>query len=273
VYVEGLPVIDDQLHSLGQEHERVYLERTRERLAIGTEIPITTALLDTSDSSAHDGSVAQVLAAQIVATATDLVVMTTHGRGGLARFWLGSVADSLLRWSTAPILLLRPDDGTPDLERPRVIQRILIPLDGSARSEAIVEHPVALGQLMQAEYTLLRVVTPFVLGATAPFTTPTDFDPDRIRRLQAEAQHDLDTAAQRLQAAGATVHTRVLVSEQIAAAILEDASQHSIDLIAMSTHGRSGLARLLIGSVADKVLRGAERAVLVYRPPEPDDCI
>jgi nucleotide-binding universal stress UspA family protein len=57
-----------------------------------------------------------------------------------------------------------------------------------------------------------------------------------------------------------------VISEQVAAAILEDASQHDIDLIAMSTAGRSGLARLLIGSVADKVLRRAEIPLLVYRP-------
>jgi nucleotide-binding universal stress UspA family protein len=271
MYVEGMPVIDDQLHSLGQEHERAYLERTRERLAIETEIPITTALLDTPSPSARDGTVAQVLAAHSVATETDLVVMTTHGRGGLARFWLGSVADSLLRWSTTPILLLRPDDGMPDPDRPRAIQRILIPLDGSARSEAIVEQALALGQLVQAEYTLLRVVAPFVLGEAAFFTTPADFDPERTMRRQAEAQHDLDTLARRLQTAGAQVSTRVLITEQVAAAILEDASQHGIDLIAMSTHGRSGLARLLIGSVADKVLRGAETPLLLYRPRELGD--
>jgi len=273
IYVEGVPVIDEQLRSLGRQHERIYLERIRERLAVETKGTITAALLDTPGPGARDGTVAQVLAAHIAATSTDLVVMTTHGRGGLARFWLGSVADSLLRWSTAPILLLRPDDGTPDPARPRTIQRILIPLDGSARSEAMVEHALTLGQLMQSEYTLLRVVAPFILGASAPFTTPTDFDPDRTMRLQAEAQHDLDTVARRLQAAGATVRTRVLITEQVAAAILEDASQHGIDVIAMSTHGRSGLARLLIGSVADKVLRGAELPVLVYRPPEPDDSI
>jgi nucleotide-binding universal stress UspA family protein len=225
------------------------------------------------DADVRDQTIPTMLASYGATANTDLIVMTTHGRGGLARFWLGSVADSLLRWSTAPILLLRPDDGTPDPARPRTIQRILIPLDGSAQSEAMVEHAVALGQLMQSEYTLLRVVAPFVLGASAPFTTPTDFDPDRTMRRQAEAQHDLDTVARRLQAAGATVRTRVLITEQVAAAILEEASQHGIDLIAMSTHGRSGLARLLIGSVADKVLRGAERAVLVYRPLEPDDSI
>jgi nucleotide-binding universal stress UspA family protein len=212
-----------------------------------------------------------MLARHVAATDTDLIVMTTHGRGGVARFWLGSVADVLVRASPVPVLLLRPDEAMPKSERPSHIQRILIPLDGSARSEAMVEHALELGQLMQSEYTLLRVVAPFILGAAAPFTTPTDFDPDRTLRLQSEAQHELDRIARRLEAGGAQVRTRVVLSEQVAAAILEDASQHGIDLIAMSTLGRSGLARLLIGSVADKVLRGAEVPLLLYRPKLPDD--
>ena len=270
---EGLPVTDQHLQSLGSVPELAYLERIRDRLAAEPQLFITVAVLDPFDADLGDRTISDMLATYAAATDTDLIVMTTHGRGGLARFWLGSVADALVRASRAPLLLLRPSEHLPSGGHPRAIRQILIPLDGSARSEAIVEHAVALGQLMQAEYMLLRVVAPFVLGAAAPFTTPTDFDPDRTRQLQAEAEHDLDTVARRLRAAGATVHTRVLVTEQIAAAILEHASQHSIDLIAMSTHGRSGLARLLIGSVADKVLRGTERAVLAYRPPEPDDSI
>jgi nucleotide-binding universal stress UspA family protein len=105
-----------------------------------------------------------------------------------------------------------------------------------------------------------------VLSAGAPFTAPTDFDPDRTRRLQNEAQQYLDKVAQRMRDAGAQVQTRVLVSDQVVAALMQDAGLHNIDLIAMSTAGRSGLARLLLGSVADKVLRRAEVPLLLYRP-------
>jgi nucleotide-binding universal stress UspA family protein len=271
IYVEGVPVIDDQLRSLGQEHARAYLEQLRERLHGETAIPITTALLSTPGPGARDGTIAQVLAAHIAATPPDLIVMTTHGRGGPARFWLGSVTDSLLRWSNAPILLLRPHEAARADDRAPSIQHILIPLDGSGRSEAIMEHAMALGRLMHAEYTLLCVVAPSMPGAAAPFTVPTDFDPDRTMRLQTEAQHYLDSIARPLQAAGTTVHTRVSNSARVADTILEEASRHGIDMIAMSTHGRGGLARLLIGSVADKVLRGTNLPMLVHRPPEPDD--
>jgi nucleotide-binding universal stress UspA family protein len=271
ISVEGLPVIDEHLQSLRSVHELTYLERIRDRLAADPDLFITVAILDPLDADVHDLTIPDMLVNYAAATDTDLIVMTTHGRGGFARFWLGSVADALVRASPVPILLLRPDEGMPEPDRGRAIQRILIPLDGSARSETIVEHALAFGQLIQPEYTLLRVVAPFVLGAAAPFTTPTDFDPDRTRRLQTEAQDYLDSVAQRLQTRGAQVRTRVLISEQVAAAILEDACQHDIDLIAMSTAGRSGLTRLLIGSVADKVLRRAEKPLLLYRPTSPYD--
>ncbi|HEU5102063.1 MAG TPA: universal stress protein, partial [Roseiflexaceae bacterium] len=236
------------------------------RLTGEHDLLITLAVIDPLDADIHDQTIATMLATHAAATDTDLIVMTTHGRGGLARFWLGSVADVLVRASRVPVLLLRPDEGMSDPARSCTFQRILIPLDGSPRSEAIVEPALALGQLMYSEYTLLRVVAPFVVGAPAPFTTPTDFDPDRTMRLQSKAQDYLDDVAGRLLSTGVQVRTRVLVAEHVAAAILEHARQHSIDLVAISTAGRSGLARLLIGSVADKVLRGAEVPVLVYRP-------
>jgi nucleotide-binding universal stress UspA family protein len=198
IYIDGLLVIDENLQPLGKVHERAYLEGIRDRLAAYLELSITVAILDPIEADLRDQTIPDMLTSYAATVNTDLVVMTTHGRGGLARFWLGSVADGLVRASPVPVMLLRPNEGMPEPVRPRAIQRILIPLDGSARSEAIVERTAALGELMQSEYTLLRVVAPFVLGAPAPFTTPTDFDPDRTKRLQTEAQHELDSVARHL---------------------------------------------------------------------------
>jgi nucleotide-binding universal stress UspA family protein len=268
IYIEGLPVIDEHLQSLANVHERAYLEGVHERLVAEAAIPITVEVLDPMDADLHMRTVPATLAHHAAVTDVDLIVMTTHGRGGVARFWLGSVADVLVRSSPVPILLLRPDEDTPETDRSPTIQRILVPLDGSAQSEAILEHALAFGQLMHAEYTLLSVVAPFVLGASAPFTTPTDFDPDRTNRLEREAQDYLNSVALGLRSEGVQVQMRVLISEQVASSILEEAHQRGSHLIAMSTRGRSGLARLLIGSVADKVLRRAEMPLLLYRPEE-----
>jgi nucleotide-binding universal stress UspA family protein len=266
IYVEGLPVIDESLRSLGKAHDLAYLEAIRDQLAAEYGVPIEVTVLDPTASDARDQTVATLLATHAAAAGTDLIVMTSHGRGGLARLWLGSVTDALVRASHVPILLLRPSEAMGAPDRARVFQRILIPLDGSARSEAIVAPALALGQSTQAEYTLLHIVAPFIVGVTPPFLAPRDFDPERTGRLQAEAQSYLDAVAELLRETGARVQTRVVVSEQTAAVILEEAGRHNSDLIAISTIGRSGLVRLLIGSVADKVLRGTALPLLLYRP-------
>jgi nucleotide-binding universal stress UspA family protein len=265
IYVEGLPVIDENLLSLGRAHDLAYLEAIRDRLNAMRECPsrITVAVLGKREAEGYTPTLPAVLAAHAVESNSDLIVMTTHGRSGLARYWLGSVADGLVRISPVPLLLLRPDTASPEHTRP--IRRMLIPLDGSLRSEAILEHAIALGRLMPAEYTLLRVVAPFVLGLHTPFTPARDDDPAQTARLESEAQHYLETLARGLRASALQVRTQVLIAEQAATAILEQACVNNTDLIAMCPTGRSGLARFLIGSVADKVLRGANVPVLFYR--------
>jgi nucleotide-binding universal stress UspA family protein len=86
------------------------------------------------------------------------------------------------------------------------------------------------------------------------------------RQQRTEAQNYLDQLAERLRARSQTVQARVVSHEQAAAAILDDAQKNAVDLIALATQGRGGLKRLLLGSVADKVLRGATTPVLLYRP-------
>jgi nucleotide-binding universal stress UspA family protein len=270
ISIEGLPVIDEQLQSLGSVPELAYLERIRGRLAADPELFITVAVLDPLNADVHDKTISDMLVSYATATDTDLIVMTTHGRGGLARLWLGSVADALVRASAVPVLLLRPGEQIARVAHPPLFRQILIPLDGSALAEQILEPARDLGKLTQAQYTLLHVVEPRVLVRWGPYTTPTDLDFEGTQRRQADAQHYLERVARPLRAAGLPVHARVLMAEQ-ATAILEEASWQEIDLIAIATHGRSGLARLLLGSVADKVLRRVAIPLLLYRPTSPYD--
>jgi nucleotide-binding universal stress UspA family protein len=133
---------------------------------------------------------------------------------------------------------------------------------------------VALGSAMQAEYTLLRVVKPVVSISYDPTSQAVGgLDRSVLRelqtfheQLQAEAQTYLDGVAERLRAQSLRVQTRVVLHAQPAAAILDDVRNHAVDLIALATHARGGLSRLLLGSVADKVLRGTVTPVLVRRP-------
>jgi nucleotide-binding universal stress UspA family protein len=197
----------------------------------------------------------------------DLVVMTTHGRGPFSRFWLGSVADEFLRRAPVPVLLVRPQETKPDLGREPALRHVLVPLDGSPLAEQILGPAVSLGSLTRADYTLLRVVPPPMFGvydaggfAISPVEEPS------LEEQRSHAEAYLDKVAERLRAKSLPVRTQVIVGRQPSEAILEEAQTQAIDLIALATHGLQGLQRLLLGSVADKVIRGASIPVLVYRP-------
>jgi nucleotide-binding universal stress UspA family protein len=267
IYVEGLPVIDKHLQSRDTDHERAYLERIRDRISAEQNLRVTSAIRNPVSDVDRDMTIADALAADAAAADTDLVVMTTHGRGGLARFWLGSVADALVHVSSVPILSLHPAEPVPPSEHPPVFRHILIPLDGSALAEQILEPALALGDLTRATYTLLHIVEPLVLPDYALLAPTFQLDPQLTQAALAKGQRYLDDLAQRLRTGGRQIHTRALLAAPPAAEIL-DAAQGA-DLIALATHGRSGLTRLLLGSVADKVRRGADMPVLLYRPQVP----
>jgi nucleotide-binding universal stress UspA family protein len=145
-------------------------------------------------------------------------------------------------------------------------KKILVPLDGSDLAEAVVPHARAVAQSLGAEIVLLRV-----LVAHIPDHPPTmgQFFPDAIAReeelAQQHIQEYLERVAMPLQASGIRVSCKIRAG-RVADAILDIADESGVDLIAMSTHGRSGLSRWLIGSVANKVVHGTKVPVLIVRP-------
>jgi nucleotide-binding universal stress UspA family protein len=202
--------------------------------------------------------------------------MTTHGRGAMARFWLGSVADEMVRHLPIPILLVRPGEGEPMWAHDPVLKHILLPLDGTPLAEQMLEPAVALGGLMAADYTLLRAVKPALPLANPPegasfgdsvakLLTRIEIAHEQLCR---EARAYLNRVAERLRARGLNVHTRVMVEDPPGRAIIEASHPAEIDLIALATHGRRGLSRLVLGSVADKVIRGASVPILVQHPAQ-----
>ncbi len=183
----------------------------------------------------------------------DLIIMSTHGRTGVARWALGSVASKVLQQAIAPVLLVR--DRQP-------VRSILVPLDGSILAEGILRHAVHLAKVFEAELALLRVVPDLerpsvqrvlkeAVSAIDPPILPTAVD-----------EHYLTRVARRISA-----DVRVRTMERIgdpAETILKIAKDHS--LVAMSTHGYSGVERYLFGSVTEKVMQGMDRPMLIQRP-------
>ena len=241
------------------QEEYGYLNGLAKRLACFSSTRVTTSLMT--------GPVAETLGE--VARGSDLIVMATHGRGPLSRFWLGSVADKLVRKSPVPIVLVRPQEEGIDLADKPVLHHILIPLDGSELAEQVLEPALELGRLMEGDCTLLRAIEPVIVpDAHLGGNALTGLDASVRRQLEAQAQTYLDRVAERLRRESIPVRTRVVFNRSAAVAILEEARAHAIDLIALETHGRGGMARLLLGSVADKVLRGASIPVLMHRATE-----
>lgn len=197
----------------------------------------------------------------------DLVVMATHGWGGLQRAWLGSVTDGLVREARVPVLAFRPGkDEAPRLDG-KAIEEVLIPLDGSAFSEAVLREALELGG-REARFTLLRVVPWSPLSSSVSGGIELVQREELVAALQAEATRYLGELAEGLRGEGYEIETVVRVDAQPARVILDLAAEIGADLIAQATHGRSGVARLALGSVTDKVLRGAEVPVLVLRAEE-----
>lgn len=220
-----------------------------------------------------DGDIAGGIRRYATASGVDLIVMTTHGRTGLSRAWLGSVADAVVRQCRIPTLLWRPiasggnGDGSANGAR---FHTVVIPLDGSDEAEQIFPHAVALGGGSGTSYSLVRVVSPIVAPPSAiPYRLSGPvFEEHAIEQRAERAGAGLHGVEDRIreQADGATVSSTVVVDQHVSRAILAAAERSHADLIAMTTHGR-GAMRYLLGSVADKVLRGASGAVLMFRPP------
>jgi nucleotide-binding universal stress UspA family protein len=219
------------------------------------------------------GNAARSIVRYLAEVEADLVVMTTHGRGPLQRAWLGSTADGVIRRSPCPVLLLRPDEeasaGADPVDlgaRPGPFGSVVLPLDGSEAAERAFDP---LPPLMEVggSVRLLRAVPPFVAGGSPylPHAVREAHDHEQVRKASAEY---LEGFSARVEALGFTVRAKVLTAGQPASAILATAEEDGADLIAMSTSGRGGAARLILGSVADKVVRGAPCPILLSRTPE-----
>jgi nucleotide-binding universal stress UspA family protein len=252
-----VPEIEAQLDQEARAREQTYLTSIVERVRKSVNVPVTGTLLD--------GPVADALETHLEQTGADLVVITTHGRGPMSRFWLGSVADHLMRRLHVPVLLVR---GPSTTAVPPDIRRIVITLDGSPFSERAIEAAVALGRGFNAEYALLMVVEPPLPIADPSGLMVIPVGADSEKQLRDAATKYLDGLAQRLRKDGLTVTTHPVEAAGAAATIIAQADALKADLVAIASHGAGGFERLVVGSVADKVIRASTHPTLVVRPPK-----
>ena len=211
-------------------------------------------------STVQEGHVGPGILRDAADSDADLIVMSTHGRSGLSRLWLGSIADRCVRSSERPVLLIRSPEAEGGEPVPFPPRGITVPLDGSGLAEAALPIAAELGQLVGAGLELIRVVGH---APTAKFAilNPAGILNHRLLELQkSDAEAYLAEIAERLQRREIPTTTRVLIGVSPGRTILQPAQ----DLIVMSTRGLGGLERAVLGSVTDEVVRGSRGPVLVW---------
>ncbi len=257
--------LENRLHDYQHAVHRSYLEQVAARIDPQGKFEVETVLLD--------GEVVGAINSYADRTKADLVVATTHGRGPVGRFWLGSVSDELVRNAHEPLLLIHPGSGEPDFNTDVPLKQILVAMDGTTLAERILAPTAKVAKATGATLLLLRVVKPVYVASypaleAAALTREVEGLMTQVQALQTqieqEASRYLETKAVDLRKMGITVETRVDVAETPASALLQEAA--SVDMVAMETHGRGGLTRFFLGSVTDKVIRACPVPVLVQHP-------
>jgi nucleotide-binding universal stress UspA family protein len=254
---EGVLDVDVEL-----DHEilRQELEALRERallLAEDTDLTVTARLVT--------GRVDMAVEHEAEAFHADLIVMATHARSGFARARLGSVADAVVRQATMPVLLVRPPENYTEASLCPHLHHVLIAVDGSPFSEQILEPAAELARLCEADVSLMHVEVPHgertILGMKAGEAAL-----DKMREV---SEHYLQYLASTNSELFEQPQLKAVVATYPAAAIVDAARECGAGLVAMATHGRGGLTRLILGSTANEVLIHSAVPVLLYRPRVP----
>jgi nucleotide-binding universal stress UspA family protein len=264
--VHVLSVVDESLYPrasvLSDDLVQESLEAARE--AAGEAVDRVAEMVEQGTNvvtEVRQGIPAESIRAYAADHGVDLVVMGTHGRTGLQRYFIGSVAEEVVRTADVPVLTVRRDTEEPAATD---ISRVLVPTDGSDESMAAVDHAVDVAATYDATLHALYVVDQ---RALASYYDAGPMIGDLIDNLTSVGENATEAVRERARERDVTVETTVLQGIP-PAAIDEYAGEHDIDLVVMGTHGRTGVERYLLGSVTERVVRTSAVPVLTVRPAE-----
>jgi nucleotide-binding universal stress UspA family protein len=240
--------IEPELDSTGQTDRERLLEAEAERAVDSIARLARTHLSGQITTAVESGIPFQAINDYVDAHDIDLIVMGTQGRTGFERVVLGSVAEKTLRTADVPIVTVTPDGDIVEIGDQRY-DNVLLPTDGSEGAELAIEWGITLAEVHNATvHTVYSVDTSRFGGAEGAA--------EIHDALEQTGQEALQTVHERARDAGVSVAGSI-ASGPAARAILSSSEEHDIDLIAMGTHGRSGLTRYLTGSVTETVVRNA----------------
>ena len=215
----------------------------------------------TVDLAVKDGDPVDCILEEADKDAGTLIAMTTHGRSGVGRWLLGSVTDKIVRSGKHPTLITRAQEGGA-----HPVNRVVATLDGSALSEQALPHAAALAKALGVGITLLRAAPVHPYGEALTDYAPAQTLQGLSGEITTEAREYLDTKIEEMRSSGVSDVTGSVVIGPPAGVILDEVGETGDKLIAMATHGRAGMSRLLLGSVTDRVVRHSAGPVFVVRP-------
>lgn len=249
----GWVIPERPLHHIYEE-AKGYLEEVKARFA--QEDYWVQTLVESGDE-------ASVIVDVAAAQETNLIIMSTHGRTGFSRWFMGSVTEKVLYSSPGPVLITHS---------PEPIRKILIPLDGSILAQSALRSALEIASRLQAQVTLLMVEpgshydTP-LLGELeyAHATGRAPLIPENLTPWPEDGRAYLNELVQAPWWPHIATKAKVEIGP-VADTILAYAEANHIDLIAMATHGYTGLRRWVYGSVMQKVMRKTDKNMLIVRP-------
>jgi len=259
IHVLDEPIAND-LPSIMATPDRVAIEAYLRRISedLPADVPAFTHILR--------GNPAQALIRLTEDDPDSMLVMSTHGRSGISRLMLGSVADQVIRQVTVPVALVRIP-ATPQRHR---LNTIMVPLDASSYSESALPFAIDLAQRTDATIGLVHVCEPFwvspYVAAVPELAQINDARTNEVdRESLAEGRAYLDRIASDIRAEGVRVVWEVRFGKP-ADEIMRAARTTEADLIVMATHDRAGLRRMALGSVTNEILRRGQTPVFAIVP-------
>lgn len=244
------PQWDERVRVMADE----WLVRKAGEVRAGVTVPVTFEL--------RIGSPAEQVCEVAREREAHAIVCTTHGHGGWAPQWVGSVTDGIIRHSPCPVLAMSEQA----VRRVPGIGRILVPLDGSDTGSRILPLVQELALASDAIVDLYRVVASPFVGDALNALQSGRIDSFGVDPAADQAKHELERVAQELIYHGVRATSTVEIATNPTRAILERIALTDPDMLAVTTHGR-GLSRLFMGSVADKLMRAGGRPAMCWRPP------
>jgi len=245
--------IQKTVESMRERAER-YFERPSERA-----IEVNSAILV--------GNPAEKIVDYADSGDIDLIVMATHGRSGISRWALGSVADKVLRATERPVVLVRAQNAHLYMHKKDILSKILVPLDGSKEGEAVIPYIEELVSKIGGEIIFFQVLAlAYHVHISGDAAVQVPYTEKEMEPLKMSAQSYLKKMGSKLKERGIPTKYEVKVGAA-GYEIIKLADEINADLVAMSTHGRSSIGRLVFGSITERVVRSGNTPVLLVRSP------